>query len=353
MIININNFDFELPIELIAQKPIKPRDKARLMVINDINIKHMFFNEIVELFDKDDLIIFNNSRVIPSRMYGKKKTGGKIEILFLRDMSNEFKDENIWLVILKGHGLRTGVKLYFGDKRSLLEGEIVKWVENGKFLVKFKFNNGNIRDFINKKAIIALPPYIKRKYKKFNMYQTVYSKQDGSIAAPTAGLHFTEKLLIKLRRNGVKIGFLTLHVSASSFIPITEQTITKPPIDPEYYYIPKETIDLYNKFTERNAHITVVGTTTLKALESACNDDGKITNPEGMSNLFIFPGYKFRSKVSKFITNFHTPKSPPLLMVSAFYDWEKLKKAYQIAIENKYRFYSFGDGMLIYKNPLK
>jgi len=344
--LNINNYAFDLPKELIAQEPMEPRDKARLMILEPREIRHKHFYDIINEFKKGDLILLNNSKVIPSRIYGKKRSGGKIEALLIRDMSDQMGEKNIWLVILKGHGLRPKVEIFFNTGENELRGEILRWVENGKFLVKFS-SDKDVHEIINKNGIIALPPYIKKKYNEFNMYQTVYSKIEGSIAAPTAGLHFTKSLLSQFNKKGIKIGYLTLHISASSFIPVSQENLAQSPIDPEYFTIPKETVELYNNATTNNSNIAVVGTTTMKAIESACDKNGKITTTEGYSDLFIYPGYKFHSKVNKFITNFHTPKSPPLLMVSAFCGWDRLKKAYQIAISNKYRFYSFGDAMLI------
>ena len=215
--------------------------------------------------------------------------------------------------------------------------------------LKRTIKDKSIRSILNKIGIIALPPYIKKKFNDYNIYQTVYSKVKGSIAAPTAGLHFTRKLLKDLKLKGVELCYLTLHISASSFVPVEQNNINKSPLDPEFYSIPDKTIKLYNKAVSKNSNIFIVGTTTMKALESACDENGLIIQPEGFSDLFISPGYKFKSKVSRFITNFHTPKSPPLLMVSAFYGWNKLKRAYQVAIDRKYRFYSFGDAMLIYR----
>lgn len=349
--ININEFDFDLPKEFIAQKPAEPRDKARLMVLKENKISHKTFSQIMQEFNKNDLILLNNSKVIPSKIFGKKETGGNIEILFIRNMSDLLKIENTWLVMIKGHRIRPEIKLYFKSKERKIQGKIIEHVDGAKFLVKFFPSNKKIAEIIENTGIIALPPYIKKHYDDFQMYQTVYSKNKGSIAAPTAGLHFTNQLLSNLRRKGVHIAYLTLHVSASSFVPIYGKSLNKSPLDPEYYNIPNKTVELYNEAVKNNRDICVVGTTTLKAIESACNKAGFIKKTEGTSNLFIYPGYEFRSKVSKFITNFHTQKSPPLLMVSAFYDWQKLKKAYKVAIKNGYRFFSFGDAMLIYKKP--
>ncbi|MBD3230289.1 MAG: tRNA preQ1(34) S-adenosylmethionine ribosyltransferase-isomerase QueA [Candidatus Lokiarchaeota archaeon] len=349
--IEIEKYDFNLPKELIAQKPVEPRDKARLMILRKNKIHHKNFSQIIAEFQNNDVIILNNSKVIPSKMFGRKETGGKVEFLFIRDVSKKLEKENTWLVMIKGHGIRPGGKLYLKSKETKILGKIIKHIEGAKFLVTFfPHNNECISEIIRKNGIIALPPYIKRKYDDFKIYQTVYSKNEGSIAAPTAGLHFTNQLLSDLLKKGINVVYLTLHVSASSFVPITEKTLVKSPLDPEYYKIPNQTIKLYNEAVENNWNICVVGTTTLKAIESACNKEGYIEKSEEMSNLFISPGYKYRSKVSMFITNFHTPRSPPLLMVSAFYDWEKLRYAYETAIRNRYRFFSFGDAMLIYKN---
>ena len=343
--IDLDTYDFELPKEFIAQKPIEPRDTAKLMILGKNKIEHKFFYDIKDEFESGDLLLLNNSRVIPSRMFGKKETGGKIEILFIKNMKIGYT-KNIWLIMLRAHKMKKGHKIIINGRDSSISGEIIKRVKGGEFLIKFNLDPKVVRDFIKENGIIALPPYIKKPYNNFQMYQTVYSKKEGSIAAPTAGLHFTKELLNKLKKKGVNIGYLTLHVSASSFMPVYGK-IDKSPLDPEFFSIPKETKRLYNNSVNDNKNIGIVGTTTLKAIESACDKNGLITKNEGYSDLFIYPGYEFHSKVFKFITNFHTPRSPPLLMVSAYLGWERILKSYKIAIENSYRFYSFGDAMLI------
>ncbi|TFF86213.1 MAG: tRNA preQ1(34) S-adenosylmethionine ribosyltransferase-isomerase QueA [Promethearchaeota archaeon] len=344
--IDLDTYDFELPKEFIAQKPIKPRDTAKLMILRKKNkIEHKSFYNIIDEFESGDLILLNNSKVIPSRMFGKKETGGKIEILFIKNMEKKY-GENIWLVMLRGRGLKKGRKIIINGRNSSISGEIIKRVERAEFLIKSNLDTKVVRDFIKENGIIALPPYIKKPYNNFQMYQTIYSKKEGSIAAPTAGLHFTKELLDNLKKKGVNIGYLTLHVSASSFKPVYGK-INKSPLDPEFFSIPKETEKSYNNSVNDNKNIGLVGTTTLKAIESATDKNGLITKNEGYSDLFIYPGYEFHSKVSKFITNFHTPRSPPLLMVSAYLNWERILESYKIAMEKGYRFYSFGDAMLI------
>ncbi len=326
---NIEKYDYDLPKQLIAQKPVEPRDSSKLMVVRD-TIEHRHFYDIVEYLNENDLLVFNNSRVIRARVRGNKDTGGKVELLFL---SNE-KDPDI---LVKGKKVRPGTKIYIGEIKGIVR-------EKKEGICKIDFND-DVSNIIDRYGEVPLPPYIKEHLENVERYQTIYSKVQGSVAAPTAGLHFTENLLNSIQRKGVKISFITLHISYSTFKPLDENEIAEGKLHEEYYHIDDETAMIINN---RQGRLFAVGTTVVRALESS-SKNGKIIPGAFKTDLFIKEGYIFQSGIDALITNFHIPRSSLLMLVTAFGGYERIMNAYKIAVENNYRFYSFGDAMLIFK----
>ncbi|GAB6184311.1 tRNA preQ1(34) S-adenosylmethionine ribosyltransferase-isomerase QueA [Thermodesulfovibrio hydrogeniphilus] len=342
----ITELDFELPPELIAQEAIKERDKARLLVLykESGKIEHRIFLDIVDYLTEGDMLIINNTRVIPARLIGKKPTGGKIEILLIHE--KDFKDNNtVWEVMTKGS---YEGEVYVDDKLLFIRKN-----SQGKELIFPDMNPEFAKKFINEKGFMPLPPYIKRKPedKDRQDYQTVYAKKNGSIAAPTAGLHFTEKLLKKIVQKGVLLREITLHVGVGTFKLIKSDDVEKHQMDAEYFEIERKLLDEIEKVKASGKRIFSVGTTTTRALEGYAS--GKFIDMgsdeftvRGSTNIFIYPGYVFKI-VDALITNFHLPRSTPLALLYAFCSIDKVKKAYKEAIEKKYRFFSYGDAMLI------
>ena len=327
---SLNYYDFELPEELIAQEPVEPRDHARLMVLRN-GIEHRFFYELIEYLEKGDVLIMNDTRVIKARVKGKKETGGKVEILILEKIG-----DNFYRCLVKGKKIKIGTKLLFEN----IKGEVMNKMEG---ICDIEFS-GDIMALAKEKGELPLPPYIKRKLDDPEKYQTVFSQRDGAIAAPTAGLHFTKELLEKIRKKGVKIGFITLHVSYGTFKPVKTEDIRKHKMEEEYYIVPENVAKLTNN---RIGRLFAVGTTVVRAMESS-SKNGVIYPSQGYTNLFIHCGYKFQAGINALITNFHIPKSSLIMLTTAFGGYERIMKAYRIAIEKKYRFYSLGDAMLIF-----
>jgi len=332
----LSDFDYHLPKELIAQSPMEPRDASRLMVVGQ-DIEHRRFAEIIDYFEDGDTLVLNDSRVIPAKLLGRKSTGGCVEALVVSKNSAGYE------CMIRGKNIREGTKLFFGGLHGTIL-EVRKNPNTNRYLVDFNCN-GNLPDILEKIGDAPLPPYIKKKLDDRNRYQTVYSKEKGSIAAPTAGLHFTSGLLRRIKEKGVSIAYVTLHVGIGTFAPVKAQEIEDHIMEPEYVSISKENADIIN---ENKRKLIAAGTTTVKALESSCAG-GKITAQEGFSRLFIYPPYSFGSGIEALITNFHLPKSTLLMLVSAFAGRERLMAAYKEAILHSYRFYSFGDAMLILK----
>ncbi len=324
--------EYSLPKELIAQEPIKERSRSRLMVFWSRNnkIEHRYFYEILNYLEKGDVLVVNNSRVVKAKLVGRKPTGGKVEALLVRKVDNK-----TWKVLLKGKKLREGMELYFKDFKA----KIIKDDE-----VYLKFDKELSFDDLEIYGETPLPPYIKNPKIDHERYQTVYAEKPGSIASPTAGLHFTEELLKKIERKGVKIAKITLHVGTATFKPLSKNY--KP--EPEAYEVSKEAAEIINYGLE-NSRIFAVGTTVVKTLETVA-ENGRVVSKSGFSNLFIEPGYNFKLKYGGMITNFHLPRSSNILLVAAFVgSVDKILNAYKVAIEKRYRFYSFGDAMLILK----
>ncbi len=337
MKLKLSDFDYELPKELIAKYPVEPRDACRLMVLDrkTQKIEHRIFRDIIDYLQEGDLLVLNDTKVIPARLQGKKETGAKIEIFLLRPIT-----ENRWEVLIKNiKRLKPGQKVIFGGDFS---AKLVEKFEEGKALVEFE--GKDINALIKKYGHIPLPPYIERKdeEKDKDYYQTVFARKEGAVASPTAGLHFTNELLKKLEKKGVKKAFVTLHVGLGTFRPIQTEDITKHKMHEEYYHIPEETLKLIQETKEKGKSVVAVGTTVVRTLETYAQT-GKT---EGFSDIFIYPPYQFKM-VDRLITNFHLPKSTLLLLVSAFAGKEFIFKAYEEAVRKKYRFFSYGDAMLI------
>ncbi len=332
----LSDFDYYLPKELIAQSPIEPRDASRLMVLRQ-NIEHRNFADIIDYFEKGDTIVLNDSRVIHAKLSGRKSTGGHVEALIVSKTSAGYE------CLVQGKNIREGTKLHFGELEATIL-DVKRDNNNTRYLVDFNCN-GNLIDLLDKIGNAPLPPYIKKKLDDKDRYQTVYSREKGSIAAPTAGLHFTKELLEDIAKKGVNIAYVTLHVSLGTFTPVKVEEIEKHIMEPEYISISPENALIING---NRGKLVAVGTTTVKALESLCMY-GKIIPNDGFSQLFIYPPYMFNSPVDAIITNFHLPRSTLLMLVSAFAGRERLLSAYDNAILNSYRFYSFGDAMLIFK----
>ncbi|MGM0602351.1 MAG: tRNA preQ1(34) S-adenosylmethionine ribosyltransferase-isomerase QueA [Bacillota bacterium] len=337
----VDEFDYELPEELIAQKPLPRRDMSQLMVLDaeNKNIKEDIFKNITNYFDPGDLLIMNDSRVIPARLYGEKiPTGTEIEVLLLNELS-----EKEWEVLVRpGRRAKKGVKIDFG---GILKAEVVEYTDFGGRIVKFAWDNGEFEEIIEELGEMPLPPYIKSKLSNPERYQTVYSQKKGSAAAPTAGLHFTDELLDRIRSKGVYLDFITLHVGLGTFRPVREENIEDHNMHSEYAEISSETVNLIKKVKESGNKVISVGTTVTRTLESAASS-GKLKAFKGWTDIFIYPGYEFKV-VDALITNFHLPKSTLLMLVSAFAGKDFILNAYDKAVENKYRFFSLGDAMFI------
>ncbi len=340
-----SNFNYDLPEELIAQSPIEPRDSSRLMVIgkNSGNISRDFFYNILNYIKPGDCLILNDSKVLPARIYGKNvKTGADVEFLLLKQHSH-----NTWETLVKpGKKAKEKFSFIFGDpERIFLEAEIKNVLPDGNRIIEFK----DVNDFFYKLETIGqmpLPPYIKEKLKDKSRYQTVYAKDLGSAAAPTAGLHFTPELLGKIKEHGINAGFLTLHVGLGTFRPLKEENIENHKMHSEYFALPESTSQLINNTKKSGGRIISVGTTSCRVLESVFQKHGKIQACEGSTDIFIKPGYKF-GVIDGLVTNFHLPESTLIMLVSAFAGYENTMKAYEVAVKEKYRFFSFGDSMII------
>lgn len=337
------DFFYDLPPSLIAQHPLKDRASSRLLVLNRANgdISHHTFKDIIDYINPGDCLVMNNTRVIPARLYGiKEDTGGKIEFLLLKRI-----DINTWNVILKpGKRARTGARFVFGD--GLLKAEIIEVCDDGNRIVRFEYD-GVWEEILDKLGEMPLPPYIKEKLDDKERYQTVYSKIEGSAAAPTAGLHFTNELINEIKVKGVNIAYLTLHVGLGTFRPVSVENVEDHVMHTEHYEVTQESADIINRTKARGGRIIAVGTTSVRTLETVADSDGTMKPEIGDTSIFIYPGYEFKA-VDAIITNFHLPESTLLMLISAFAGKENVFKAYDIAVHEKYRFFSFGDACYIY-----
>lgn len=337
-----SDFYYNLPEELIAQTPIEPRNASRMMCVDRFTgeIQHDHFFNLFNHLKKGDLLVMNDSRVIPARLYGEKIGNGTfIEFLLL-----EQKGDKLWEIICRpGKKAKVGTKFSFGDGRLI--AEVVEVKEDGNRIVQFECD-GNFFTALEDVGQMPLPPYIKEKLNNKERYQTVYSNELGSAAAPTAGLHFTKEMLDDLRNRGINTAFVTLHVGLGTFRPVKENNVLNHKMHSEHYFLPKETADLINETKASGGRVIAVGTTTCRTLESVATFYGDITEHEGYTDIFIYPSYKFKC-IDGLITNFHLPESTLIMLVSAFMGYENTMHAYKIAVQEKYRFFSFGDSMCI------
>lgn len=336
-----SDFWYDLPESLIAQTPVEPRDHSRLMHLSrqDGSIAHLHFYDLLDLLQPGDCLIVNDSRVLPARLYGYKSTGARIEMLLL-----EQKGPDTWEVLVKpGKKALPGTTVYFGD--GLLQAQILQVLDGGNRLVRFSYQ-GNFYEILEQIGQMPLPHYITAKLEDKERYQTVYSHELGSAAAPTAGLHFTRDMMKRLEEKGVRIGYVTLHVGLGTFRPVKVDEITEHKMHSEHYRLPEETAQLIRQTKESGGRVIAVGTTSTRTLESVAAKYGSVVADEGYTDIFIYPGYSFRV-LDGLITNFHLPESTLIMLVSAFAGYENTMHAYQTAVQEKYRFYSFGDAMLI------
>ncbi len=338
----VSEFNYNLPEELIAQTPIKNRDKSRLMILDRKRetIEHKIFRDILDYLQPGDCLVRNNTKVIPARLYGKKETGANVEFLLLNRIEEDF-----WEVMVRpGRKLPVGTKVTFGD--GLLEAEILELLNDGNRKVKFSYD-GIFNEILDKIGLMPLPPYIREKLEDKKRYQTVYAQYEGSAAAPTAGLHFTEELLKKIQEKGVEIANVTLHVGIGTFRPVKVEKIEDHDMHTEHFYIKEEDVEKINNAKKNGKRVIAIGTTSCRVLESISNEEGLVKPYEGDTQIFIYPGYKFKC-IDGLITNFHLPESTLIMLVSALAGKEYIMKAYNEAVKEKYRFFSFGDAMFIY-----
>lgn len=339
----VSDFNYNLLKELIAQVPIKDRDQSRLMVLDRKNktIEHKIFKDIIDYLEPGDCLVRNNTKVIPARLYGvKEETGANVEFLLLKRV-----DGDIWEVMVKpGRKLMPGVRVEFGN--GLLKAEILEKFEDGNRKVKFEYN-GIFNEILNEIGLMPLPPYIHEKLKEKDRYQTVYAKYEGSAAAPTAGLHFTDELFKKLQEKGVEVANVTLHVGIGTFRPVKVENIEEHDMHSEHFYIKAEDAEKINKAKREGHRVIAVGTTSCRVLESIADENGYVKEVEGDTNIFIYPGYKFKC-LDALITNFHLPESTLIMLVSALAGKDFIMQAYEEAVKEQYKFFSFGDAMFIY-----
>ncbi len=336
-----SDFNFDLPAELIAQSPLPERDHSRLMLLDKTNgsVEHKFFYDLPDYFQPGDCLVLNDSRVIPARLLGTRRGGGAAEILLLKDLG-----ENKWECLVRpGRKIRPGTKLVFGNGE--LSAEVLEITDGGNRIVRFDYE-GIFLEVLEALGKMPLPPYITKELDEPERYQTVYSRVVGSAAAPTAGLHFTDSLLDSIRKKGVEVCFLTLHVGLGTFRPVKEDEIEDHLMHSEYCTVPEDTAERVNKAKNNGNKIIAVGTTSCRTLESFSDDDGVLHSGSKWTDIFIYPGYRFKC-VDSLVTNFHLPESTLIMLVSALAGRENVLHAYQVAIKEKYRFFSFGDAMFI------
>ena len=343
----LSDFYYDLPEELIAQHPAEKRDESRLLVLDRKTgeIEHRVFKNIVEYLTPKDCLVINETRVIPARIYGTKKgTDSKVEFLLLKDMG-----DNLWEVLVKpGKKCKMGTELEFGKKpdgTALITATVKDIMEDGNRMVELKYD-GILNEILDEIGVMPLPPYIHEKLQEKERYQTVYSKIEGSAAAPTAGLHFTKELLKQIEEMGVKIARVTLHVGLGTFRPVKEENIEDHKMHSEYYEISQEACDIINSTKANGGKVFCVGTTSCRTVESAADEKGFLKPQKGNTDIFIYPGYQFKV-LDNLITNFHLPESTLLMLISALASREMVLDTYKIAVQEKYRFFSFGDAMLI------
>lgn len=337
----VSDFKYDLPEELIAQTPIKQRDHSKLMVLNreKQTIEHKIFKDIIDYLEPGDVLVRNNTKVLPARLYGKKETGANVEFLLLNNIEGD-----IWECIVRpGNKLHVGTKVIFGE--GLLKANILEVMPGGTRKVQFEYQ-GIFNEILDQIGLMPLPPYIHEELKEKDRYQTVYAKYEGSAAAPTAGLHFTPELLEEIQKKDISVANVTLHVGIGTFRPVKEETVENHEMHSEHFYIKQEDADKINQAKQNGKKVIAVGTTSCRVLETIADENGMVKPTEGDTQIFIYPGYHFKC-LDALITNFHLPESTLLMLVSALAGREYIMKAYQEAVKEKYRFFSFGDAMLI------
>ena len=358
-----SDFRYHLPKELIAQDPVHPRDTSDLLILNRRNgdIRHRKFHEIVGLFESDDVMVVNDTKVLPARLFGRKSTGGKVEFLLINAIGDKKAmlasempmDEVGWAGYVRGKNIRTGMEMKLNGVP--IKAVLKEHLGGTKFSISFVRDDGNetygknisLDGFLNIAGVMPTPPYIGKELDDNSKYQTIFAEYPGSIAAPTAGLHFSDRILGELKEKGVNIASITLHVGPGTFQPVTSESIEGHRMEPEFYTITERCAELINDSISKGGRLWVVGTTTMKTLETVYSLHDKIVPDHGNSDLFIHPPYEFRTPAAFFITNFHLPRSTLIMMISAYAGRENVLEAYRQAVERKYRFYSFGDAMLI------
>ena len=338
---NVSDFYYDLPEELIAQTPIEKRDESRLMVLNRAKqtIEHKTFKDIIDYLEPGDCLVRNNTKVIPARLYGKKSTGAKIEFLLLSRIEGD-----IWECIVRpGHKLKPGTEVEFGD--GILKAKVLDVMDGGTRKVEFKYK-GIFNEILDQIGLMPLPPYIHEELKDNDRYQTVYAKYDGSAAAPTAGLHFTPELFEKIKAKGIEVANVTLHVGIGTFRPVKVENVEDHHMHSEHFYIKQEDVDKINNAKKNGKRVIAVGTTSCRVLETIADENGMVKSTEGDTQIFIYPGYKYKC-LDGLVTNFHLPESTLIMLVSALAGRDYIMKAYNEAVKERYRFFSFGDAMLI------
>lgn len=339
---NVSDFNYDLPEELIAQVPIEKRDESRLMVLNKEKqtIEHKTFKDIINYLNEGDCLVINDTKVLPARLYGKKETGANVEFLLLNQIEGD-----IWECIVRpGNKLHVGAKVSFGD--GLLHGEVIETMEGGTRKVKFTYK-GIFNEILDQIGLMPLPPYIHEELKEKSRYQTVYAKYEGSAAAPTAGLHFTNELLEEIKQKGIKIAKVTLHVGIGTFRPVKVDKVEEHHMHSEHFIIKESDAQIINETKKKGKRVIAVGTTSCRTLESAADENGLVKATEEDTQIFIYPGYKFKC-IDGLITNFHLPQSTLLMLVSSLAGREYIMKAYEEAVKERYKFFSFGDAMFIF-----
>ncbi len=347
---DLHDFDYDLPEELIAQDPLSDRSSSRLMVLNKNTgkLEHKIFRDIIDYLNPGDCLVLNDTKVIPARLYGEKEgTGAGIEVLLLK-RKEDLKDT--WEVLVKpGKKAKVGARISFGDGK--LVAEVKDIVDDGNRIIQFEYE-GIFEEILDDLGQMPLPPYITHKLEDKDRYQTVYATHKGSAAAPTAGLHFTKELLKAIEEKGVKIARVTLHVGLGTFRPVKVENILDHHMHSEFYMVSQEAADIINETKKNGGRVISVGTTSTRTIESVANEDGTVPAKTGWTDIFIYPGYKFKT-IDCLITNFHLPESTLVMLVSALAGRENVLNAYKIAVEEKYRFFSFGDAMFITDNEIQ
>ena len=341
-------FDYHLPKEFIAQEPVRPRDLSRLMVLERDEIIHDRFYNLSRYLNKGDVIVFNNTKVMKARLKGKKGSGGVVELTLLSQLESHDTQEQVWKCLLKGKKLKENTIIHLPGG---WKAKVLSHLKEGMFSVQFISGNGkeDFSSFLKKHGHLPLPPYIKRKIEREEEYQTIFAKEEGSVAAPTAGLHFTKRVFRSLEKKGVLMAELTLHVGPGTFFPVKTEEIEKHKMHTEWYTIDTKNAEIIKGCKERGGRVIAVGTTTLRVLETISGKHGELREDSGFTELFIYPGYSFSSGVNALITNFHLPKSTLLMLVSAFFGRERILRAYEEGKRKGYRFFSFGDAMMLWR----